>query len=147
MTAALGLEPMAGADPDFQAALLAEGLPTDDLGEGGRAFFRITDGAETVGYGGYELYGDHALLRSMVIDRERRGQGLGRRATDLLLEKAYAMGARDAYLLTLSAVPFFERLGFTRMDRAAAPTVILATRQAAGLCPSSAALLRRELPA
>lgn len=145
--AALRLEPMTGAEPDFHAALLAEGLPIDDLGEGGRAFFRITEGEKTVGYGGYELHGTHALLRSMVVDRERRGQGLGRAATDLLLGQAQASGAHDAYLLTLSAAPFFERLGFVRIDRATAPAVILATRQAAGLCPASAALLRRGLSA
>lgn len=141
----LGLQPMTGAEPDFHAALLAEGLPTDDLGESGRTFFRITDGAETVGYGGYELHGHHALLRSMVIDQGRRGQGLGRTATDLVLGQAQAAGARDVYLLTLSAAPFFEHLGFARIDRATAPAAILATRQAASLCPASAALLRREL--
>lgn len=147
MTATLWLEPMTGTEPDFHAALMEEGLPTDDLAEAGRAFFRITDGPETVGYGGFELHGEHALLRSMVIDQERRGRGLGGITAELLLGKARAAGAREAYLLTLSAAPFFERLGFARIDRTAAPAAILATRQAASLCPASAALLRRELSA
>ncbi|UVC06672.1 GNAT family N-acetyltransferase [Rhizobium sp. TH2] len=147
MTTTLRVEPMTGVEPDFHAALMEEGLPTDDLAEAGRTFFRITDGPETVGYGGFELHGEHALLRSMVIDPERRGRGLGGIAVDLLLGKARAAGACEAYLLTLSAASFFERLGFARIDRAVAPATILATRQAASLCPASAVLLHRELSA
>jgi N-acetylglutamate synthase-like GNAT family acetyltransferase len=142
---ALLLEPMTGSEPDFRAALAAEGLPADDLGEEGRAFFRIVDGPETAGFGGYELHGTFALLRSLVIHPARRRHGVGQAAAALLLDKARAAGARQAYLLTTTAAPFFERLGFARIDRSSAPEAILRTRQAAGLCPSSAALLVREL--
>lgn len=142
---ALLLEPITGTEPDFRAALAAEGLPVDDLGEGGRTFFRIVDGPETVGFGGFELYGANMLLRSLVIHPDRRRHGDGQAATSMLLGKAYAAGARQAYLLTTSAASFFERLGFARIDRTDAPAAILQTRQAAGLCPSSAALMGREL--
>jgi N-acetylglutamate synthase-like GNAT family acetyltransferase len=102
-------------------------------------------GVELVGYGGYELHGDNALLRSIVIAPARRRKGLGRLATDLLLKRAYQDGARTGYLLTTTAAPFFETLGFATIDRKAAPAAILATRQASSLCPSSAALLAKSL--
>jgi arsenate reductase/amino-acid N-acetyltransferase len=48
-------------------------------------------------------------------------------------------------MLTSSSEPFFERLGFVRIDRSMAPDAILKTRQAASLCPASATLLVRDL--
>ena len=53
-------------------------------------------------------------------------------------------GANTAYLLTTDAVQFFERMGFRRIERSAAPADILSTRQAALLCPSTAALMARR---
>jgi N-acetylglutamate synthase-like GNAT family acetyltransferase len=45
----------------------------------------------------------------------------------------------------VSAKGYFERLGFASIDRASAPDAILATRQAAGLCPSTAPLMTKSL--
>jgi protein-tyrosine-phosphatase/N-acetylglutamate synthase-like GNAT family acetyltransferase len=141
----LALLPIAGHEAELRSALAAADLPTDDLDEAGRRFFRIARGVDTVGFGGYELHGDSALLRSVVITPANRHKGLGRRATDLLLRRAYADGARTGYLLTTTAAPFFETLGFKPIDRASAPAAILQTRQAASLCPASAALLAKPL--
>jgi arsenate reductase len=48
-------------------------------------------------------------------------------------------------VLTTTAKEFLERLGFERILRESAPATILATRQAAGLCPSTAPMLERRL--
>lgn len=143
----LTLSPVDGETDELRAALAAASLPVDDLAEPGRAFFRITEDGRTLGFGGYELHGPDALPRSIVVTPEARGRGLGREATRRLLREAAKAGARHAYLLTETAAPFFERLGFARITRAAAPETILATRQASALCPSSAALLARPLEA
>ena len=63
--------------PDLIAALEAAGLPTDDLHEPGRRFFRFEDDAGLIGYGGLEQIGPDALIRSMVVVDDRRGAGLG----------------------------------------------------------------------
>ncbi|MGD9812119.1 MAG: arsenic resistance N-acetyltransferase ArsN2 [Sphingobium sp.] len=144
---ALTLEAIDGRAPDFKAALDAAKLPTDDLTDDGRSFFRIKRGDGTVGFGGYELHGENALLRSIVISPDLRGRGAGRFGTRLILKQAFEDGARRAYLLTETAAPFFEKLGFERIERADAPAEILATRQASALCASSAALLAKRLPA
>ncbi|WP_369809615.1 arsenic resistance N-acetyltransferase ArsN2 [Agrobacterium burrii] len=141
----LALLPITGHEDELRSALENADLTTDDLDDAGRTFFRIARGVDTVGYGGYELYGDNALLRSVVITPANRHKGLGRRATDLLLRRAYSEGARTGYLLTTNAAPFFETLGFRPIDRTTAPAAILQTRQAASLCPASAALLAKPL--
>ncbi|MGE0281777.1 MAG: arsenic resistance N-acetyltransferase ArsN2 [Rhizobiaceae bacterium] len=144
---ALNLEAIEGKADDLRAALGAANLLTDDLEEPGRTFFRIKRGEGTVGFGGYELHSDNALLRSLVISPDLRGRGAGRYATRLILKRASEDGATSAYLLTESAAPFFEKVGFTRIERADAPASIRETRQAASLCPSSATMMKMSLPA
>lgn len=144
---ALTLEPIGASAFDLKSALDAAKLTTDDLQEPGRSFFRIKRGERTVGFGGYELHAHNALLRSLVISPELRGRGVGRYATKLILSRAFDDGARSAYLLTESAAPFFEKVGFTRIERANAPASIRETRQATSLCPSSAAMMAIRLPA
>ena len=53
-----------------------------------------------MGYGGYELYGEDVLLRSVVVLPAMRGKGLGRALTESLLARAGEAGARRAFLLT-----------------------------------------------
>ncbi len=132
-------------DTDLAAALAAEGLPVDDLTDAGRTFYTFStlDGV-TVGYGGLELLGEHVLLRSVAVLPAFRGKGL-RNIVPLLLYRAYRKGARTAWLLTDTAAPFFEKIGFKVVDRQAAPAAVLATRQAASLCPASAPLLARSI--
>jgi arsenate reductase-like glutaredoxin family protein len=54
-------------------------------------------------------------------------------------------GARRAWLLTTSAAAFFQKAGFKVMPREQAPSAILATREAASLCPASSILLSRAI--
>lgn len=131
--------------PDLKAALEAADLPADDLGEAGRTFFRYDVDGKPVGYGGYERYGDAALLRSIVVLPELRGQGLGKAIAENVASRAFNDGARHAYLLTTSAASFFESLGYALIERSSAPQEILNTKQAATLCPSTAAMLSRQL--
>lgn len=133
-------------DAGLRAALAAEGQPTDDLAGAGNRFFAFEtlDGA-VVGRGGFELFGADALLRSLVVAPGARGAGLGRNIVPLLLYRAREAGARRAFLLTTGAAPFFERLGFRALDRAEAPAALLASPQAARLCPASAVLMTRKI--
>jgi N-acetylglutamate synthase-like GNAT family acetyltransferase len=136
--------PIAGDAPDLHAALEAAALPTTDLADGGRTFFRFEDHGRPVGYGGYELYGEHALLRSVLVLPTVRGKGFGKAVTEGVLAQAAKAGARQAYLLTTTAEPFFAHAGFAPIARAGAPSDILATKQATTIC-STAALLTRPI--
>jgi N-acetylglutamate synthase-like GNAT family acetyltransferase len=107
--------------------------------------FAFRDDGAVVGFAGLEVYGKDALLRSVVVDPARRHAGLGRAIVEATLTEAQELGATRAFLLTTTAKSYFERLGFAAIERASAPAAILATRQAAGLCPTSAPLMVKAL--
>lgn len=134
-----------GASVDLREALASANLPTGDLEEPGRTFFRFQLlGGLVVGYGGYEIHGSDALLRS-VCRTERSAKGVGPNLVQLLMSRAFDDGARQAFVLTEGASEFFRRIGFKDTDRASAPEAIRSTRQALELCPASAALLSRRI--
>ena len=133
-------------DPALVAALAAGDLPVDDLAAPGRTFFAYrTLGGTLVGYGGFELFGPEVLLRSVVVLPTLRGRGIGRNLVPLLMRRAFDRGARRAWLLTTSAAPYFEKIGFARSRREVAPPDIATTSQFTTLCPASAVLLSRSI--
>jgi arsenate reductase len=138
------LRPISADAPELAAALEAAQLPTDDIADGGRSFFALDVEGQPVGYGGYELYGEEVLLRSVVVMPAQRGKGFGRAVTNAVLDEAREAGARRAFLLTTTAADFFAHEGFSPMERRDAPAAILSTKQATTIC-SSATLLARPL--
>lgn len=132
-----------GSDWGLRDALVAAGLPIEDLNEDGRCFFRCEVDSRTMGYGGFEPHGAYALLRSVVVLPEARGHGLGRAVVEAVLERAAAEGCIEAFLLTTTAEGFFAHLGFEPIERAHAPREILATRQATSICSTATMLARR----
>ncbi|MCE6950854.1 arsenic resistance N-acetyltransferase ArsN2 [Cereibacter sphaeroides] len=138
----LEIQAVDGGDPDLARALAAAGLPVDDLTEPGRCFFAYRTQGRPAGFGGFERHGAHVLLRSIVVPEARRGDGLG--AAILAHLMAEAAGATSVWLLTTAAAPFFARHGFLAVPRSEAPAEILATRQAAAICPASATLMTRR---
>jgi N-acetylglutamate synthase-like GNAT family acetyltransferase len=143
----LNASPLAAVDlVELAGALALAELPADDITEPGRIFLRFRDAdGSTVGFGGREIHGRSVLLRSITVAPERRGQGWGRTIVEQLIQQAYEAGATHAYVMTTSARRFFEAQGFVLIERNDVPADILATRQAAGLCPASAVVLTKAL--
>jgi len=131
--------------PDLIAALKAADLPTDDLQQPGRRFYRFEDDAGLIGYGGLEQICHDALIRSMVVVDARRGGGLGAEVLSWLEVSAAEQKATALYLLTTTATSFFQRQGYVVLPRSAAPAAIAASRQFSTLCPASAAFMFKEL--
>ncbi len=125
-------------------ALRLAALPADDLEDECVRVFAFADRDGVIaGYGGLEIHGDDALVRSIIVEPLRRRRGAGRAIVERLLAEAAELGAERAYLLTTNACAYFATLGFAAVARADAPATILATRQAVGLCPVSAVLMVR----
>ena len=86
---------------------------------------------------GLELFGQKALLRSLVVSDAARSRGLG----SALLAQAKNTRVRSAcaryYLLTTTAEEFFKRRGFHTAAREDAPPAIRESREFAGLCPAA----------
>jgi len=129
-----------------RALLEAAQLPTADLTpDHCEHFFYQGPLAAPTGLVGLELFGDVALLRSLAVSPTAQGSGMG----SALLEHAedYARSARvkTLYLLTTTAEEFFDRRGYARTAREAAPTAIRTTREFAGICPASSAFMSKPL--
>jgi arsenate reductase len=128
----------AAALPELRAALAEAGLPPiDPMSPAVFHRFAIT-GGQTVGYGGIEGSGKDRLLRSLVILPAFRGKGFGAAAADRLERIAGNAGATRLHLLTMTAAPFFEKLGYVTRDRMSAPGAIAVTSEFATLCPATA---------
>ena len=141
------IEEVPGTVPDLAAMLAEAGLPTEDLAEPGRWFFRFAEGGRTVGFIGWEAEdGANALLRSAVVAPARRGHGDGRQIIRWALTRLAELGFTDAWILTTTIEALALRLGFARAGRDEAPDAIRRSRQFAQLCPSTAVLLHRRLP-
>jgi amino-acid N-acetyltransferase len=128
------------------ALLEAQGLPASDLTEAHleHFFFTGTDGAPSA-LVGLEIYGDAALLRSLVVSATARTRGLGSALVLHAEEYAAAHRVRTLYLLTTTAEAYFEHRGYRRIDRSEAPLCIQSTREFSSLCPSSSAFMIKQL--
>jgi amino-acid N-acetyltransferase len=127
--------------PAIEALLAANGLPTLGVADHLRGFVVVEEDGRVVGAAGAEVYGRHALLRSVVVDPAHRGRGIAGRMVGRVLERLAAGGAEDVYLLTTTAADYFHRRGFRPVGRAALPAALRASRELHdGVCDTAQAM-------
>jgi N-acetylglutamate synthase-like GNAT family acetyltransferase len=128
------------------AALIRAGLPADDIDDPYVLLWRFETHEDIpVGFGGLEIYGYDALLRSVVTLPPLRQVGMGAAIVAALEGEARARRCGSVYLLTTSQADFFARLGYAPCDRNDVPDSIRVSRQFATLCPASAAAMVKQL--
>ena len=126
--------------------LLTESLPVSDLTDAHmHHFYFCGDPSAPSALIGFELCGTDALLRSLVVSRDQRARGIGKRLVSHAENEARALGVTAMYLLTTTAEHFFSGLGYAPAERAEAPEGIRATREFAGICPASSAFMVKRL--
>jgi len=131
-----------------KALLSTANLPVTDLTDGHcEHFFYVGHTDAPTGLVGLELFGDAALLRSLVVRPVARSTGQGSALVRYAESYAHSLGVRSVFLLTTTAQGFFERLGYSCTARDAAPASIRSTREFAGLCPASSAFMSKQLHA
>ena len=137
--------PLGAMDMEELAALLsAAELPTADLALPGRRFYRFsTTLGERVAAGGLEGRGADRLVRSIAVVPAARGKRFGKAVAMTLERLAGEDGAQRLHLLTTTAAPFFERLGYVAADRSTAPVEISASAEFVGLCPATASYMTK----
>ena len=120
-------------DEDFQAicALLqAQKLPLDGLSDHQALLLVLrSETGSVVGCAGLEYYADDALIRSVALDPAYQGLRLGRRLIEALEAQALHDGVRALYLLTHTARPFFQHLGYADIPRANIPEPVQASTE------------------
>ena len=121
-------------------------LPVEDLDEERMAGFLVaSSGASLVGAIGVEAFSHVGLLRSLVVDPERRAAGLGRLLVAALEAHARQSGLTELWLLTIDAERYFRALGYTARERGEAPPAIRETAEFSRLCPGTAFLMQKTL--
>jgi amino-acid N-acetyltransferase len=136
--------PARASDMEIVEALLRrEHLPLDGLREYPQHMFVARADGRVIGCASIELYGDAALLRSVVVAAEYRRDGVGASLVGAALRFAERTGIWSVFLLTTTAEHYFPQFGFTVVDRADVPPAVRASTEFARACPSSAIIMRK----
>jgi amino-acid N-acetyltransferase len=128
-----------------RALLERSGLPTSDLESARPEFAVIHQDGQVVAAGALQRFGTSALLRSVVVDPDRRRSGLGGRVVSELERLAGAAGITRLVLLTQTAADFFARRGYCAIGRTSAPDDMQASEEFRSLCPDSAICMAKNL--
>ncbi len=98
----------------MDALIMAEHLPAFRTGEFLDTFWVLDMEGRLVGCVGLEVFGEAALLRSVITSEEVRRQGYGDVLVGKAFEEARKRGVRTLYLFTMDKAPFFARFGFEK---------------------------------
>ena len=131
--------------PSVLGLLRDAGLSIPGVEEHFDSFLVAEREGRIVGTIGLELRGEHALLRSAVVEPGERGSGIGAALFQRVAELARAKGVTTLVLLTSSAEGYWARHGFERIAREDAPPAVRVSAEFNGACPASAAAMRLAL--
>jgi amino-acid N-acetyltransferase len=122
-------------------------LPVEGVKDSLDGFIVAFADHRVIGVAGVERCADYGLLRSVAVDPDWRGAGIGGALVDRAIIQADAAGFASLYLLTTTAEKYFPAFGFEKIDRNEAPAPIRSNPQFTDLCPSSATVMRLPLRA
>lgn len=125
--------------------LQRSGLPTSGLSTARPEFVVAERAGQIIGVGALEHFGTAALLRSVAVEPQWRGSGVGRWIIAELEQRARAAGIDELILLTLTARDFFARLGYDPKSRDRVPSAVLGSAEFRSLCPASAHCMAKNL--
>jgi amino-acid N-acetyltransferase len=131
--------------PLIKAILKRNNLPYEDVSPKINCFFLGYVKDECVGIGGIEIYETYGLLRSLVIKESLRGNGYGKVLCEELIKYAKRNKIKEIYLLTTTAVDFFNKIGFKEVNRDKVPYIIQNTTEFKYLCPLTAVCMMMKL--
>ena len=106
-------------------------------------FYVAERARSVVGCAGVEVRDGAALLRSVAVDRDSRGEGIGERLVQSVLDDAAARKLSPVVLLTATASAWFPRFGFAEITRSDVPASLLESAEFRGACPDTAVIMRR----
>ena len=140
------ITPAAPADlPAILALLAASKLPRATIEDHVASTLVARHESAVVGTAALELYGDAALLRSVTVATELRGQGLGIALTLAALDLARRHRVRTVYLLTETAGQFFPKFGFRAIARTDVEPAVLSSTEFTTACPKTALVMVKQM--
>src|SRR5581483_10346975 len=102
---------------------------------------------KVIGCAALEVSGPVALLRSVAVDPDHRGQALGSVLVQRMIKDAQHLDVHQIYLLTETASDYFPRFGFRLIDRSGVAPAIHASVEWEVACPVSAQTMVLHLDA
>ena len=94
---------------------------------------------------GMEIFGEDAMLRSLVVAQEHRGTGIGELMIAAAEKRAMALGVGTIFLLTTKADRYFATRGYVETPKEDVPAIIKKTDEFRILSPGTAVCMSREL--
>ena len=131
--------------PAVQALLIAAGLPVAGAAEAFSTGVVARDDGRVVAAAAVERFGEHGLLRSVVVAEDRRGTGLGTAIVAAAEDLARDEGVGELYLLTETAAAWFPRLGYQVVDRPVAAAAVGESIEFTTVCRDTGVPMRRAL--
>lgn len=123
---------LASFEPDSDLAAMLRSVDLPLPAEGDRmTMLKAYLSGELVGCVGYGVYGDAAVLHSLVVISEAKGEGVGRALVQSVIERLRKTGARQVYLATTDTSRYFGYLGFAPVERSAIAPEVLASPELA----------------
>ncbi|HEY2135741.1 MAG TPA: GNAT family N-acetyltransferase [Xanthobacteraceae bacterium] len=129
----------------LKASLAGAGLAIDDVEDPDLLFWRFEADDVPVGFAGIVVFGQDALLRSLVTLPPVRQRGIGCAMVAKMETEARARGAHAIYLLTSDATSFFARLDYAPCGRDAVPAAIVTSAQFARSGADSATVMMKRV--
>ena len=94
----------------------------DEVATNIRSYVLAKDDGKLVGYTALHIHSKRlAEIRSLIVDKEYRGQSVGRRMVQFTLEEANALGVEEDVLVLTYLPLFFEKLNFIEMNKELIP--------------------------
>jgi len=117
-------------------------LPDHGVAERFGHYLVVRDASRLVGLCGLEVCGDDGLLRSVAVEPDYRGEGIGGLLVAGAQELARKLKLEALYLLTTGAEGYFRRHGFQDWAREKAPAAVRESWEFRSGCPSTSVLMR-----
>jgi amino-acid N-acetyltransferase len=148
MPAKITVTPAASANRQaIEVLLVSQKLPVEDLPASLENFWIAEDGGGIIGVAGLELYQPYGLLRSLAVSPVHRNLGLGNILVRTVEEQAARLALESIYLLTETAKLYFEKRGYTVVERDHVPDAIKRSPEFSHVCPVSAAVMQKRITA
>ncbi len=100
--------------------------PLSEIYENIRDYFVVRDGERVIACAAlHVIWSDLAEIKSVVVDEESQRKGIGDRLVEVCLKEANELGISTVFCLTYKPA-FFERFGFSQVDKMELPHKIWA---------------------
>jgi N-acetylglutamate synthase-like GNAT family acetyltransferase len=132
--------------PTISSILSTYNLPLEGVQQHLDNFLVAEAEGTIIGTIGIEHYNETGLLRSAAVSPQFQNKGIGDRLVNTMIEYAKEKNIKEIYLLTETAEKYFEKKGFSPIDRAEVKGEILTSVEfTTACCTSKGVCMKRTL--